>query len=177
MKYPAIIVCEGKTDESFLSSFLDADIVITGGSAISEETLRYLEEASKTRDIVLLLDPDSPGKKIRDTIANRIPSVKHAFIPKEKAIKHHKVGVAESDKETVLESLANLVPERSENHMPVISMTDLYELGLAGNNESSALRFEIGQKLHIGITNAKTFLKRINALGISKEKLEALING
>ena len=176
MKYNGIIVVEGKTDVSLLSSFLEADIVTTNGSAISEETLNFLEEASKTREIVLLLDPDSPGKKIRDAIAQRIPNAKHAFIPKEKAIKHHKVGVAESDKDTILDALANLVPEKSS--IPgSLTMNDLFELGITGSDTSASLRFKIGSKLHIGSTNAKTFIKRANALGIDRKSLEDLING
>ena len=176
MKFDAIIVCEGKSDESLISSFLDCDIVTTNGSAISEEVLSYLEEASKTRDIVLLLDPDSPGKKIRDTIAARVPNVKHAFIPKEKAIKNHKVGVAESDKETILESLKNLVPEKPSKP-GTLTMADLFDLGLTGQADSFERREKVGAALHIGTTNAKTFLKRANAIGITKERLEELAHG
>lgn len=176
MKFDAIIVCEGKSDESLISSFLDCDIVTTNGSAISEEVLSYLEEASKTRDIVLLLDPDSPGKKIRDTIASRVPNVKHAFIPKEKAIKNHKVGVAESDKETILESLKNLIPEKPSKP-GTLTMADLFDLGLTGQTDSFERREKAGAALHIGTTNAKTFLKRANAIGITKERLEELAHG
>ncbi len=175
-KIDALIVVEGKMDEALLSSFIDADIVTTNGSAISEETLSFIEEASKTRNVILLLDPDSPGKKIRDTIAKKVPSAKHAFVPKEKSIKKHKVGVAECDKETILEALSNLIPEKP-GPASNLKMSDLLELGLTGNESSFALRKEAGAKLHIGITNAKTFLKRANALGITKERLEELIDG
>ena len=37
-----IIVVEGKTDVSVLSSFLDAEYVITNGSAIDNDVLNYL---------------------------------------------------------------------------------------------------------------------------------------
>ncbi len=172
----ALIVVEGKMDEALLSSFIDADIVTTNGSAVSEETIRYIQEASKTRDVILLLDPDSPGKKIRDTIAQRVPSAKHAFVPKEKSIKKHKVGVAECDKETILEALSHLIPEKPAPTAS-LSMNDLMELGLMGGDKSFELRKKIGNQLNIGITNAKTFLKRANALGITRKKLEELING
>lgn len=172
----AIIVVEGKMDEALLSSFIDADIVTTNGSAVSEETIKYLEEASKTRDIVLLLDPDSPGKKIRDTISQRVPSAKHAFVPKEKSIKKHKVGVAECDKNTILEALSHLVPEKKAPNAS-LTMADLYKLGLVGSSDSTILRKRIGNELNIGITNGKTFLKRANALGITYSRLEELING
>ena len=87
-RYSAIIVVEGQTDKALIASFLDAEVVTVNGSAVSRETLEYLQEASETREIVVLTDPDSPGKRIRDVIASFVPGVKHAFIPKEKAIKH-----------------------------------------------------------------------------------------
>jgi hypothetical protein len=51
----------------------------------------------------------------------------------------------------------------------------MVDLGLNGWEVSSKLREGISSKLNIGKPNAKTFLKRINALNISKEKLVELI--
>ena len=60
-RYPAILVVEGITDQAFIQSFLDVDIVTTNGSDVPCETIRFLKEASKHRDIVVLTDPDAPG--------------------------------------------------------------------------------------------------------------------
>lgn len=174
--YPALIVVEGASDKAFLTSFLNAEIVITNGSEVSRETIEYIAEAIKEKDVVVLTDPDFPGKKIRDKLDSHIPGLKHAFIPKEKAIKKHKVGVAECDKETVLEALRFPLEPARENPSP-LTFSDLYDLGLVGQKDSSEKREALGKKLHIGFGNAKTFLKRANSLMISKEELEAAMHG
>lgn len=108
-KIDAVIVVEGKSDVDFLSSFLEADFVITNGSEIADETLRYLKQISQTRDIIVLTDPDFPGLQIRSRIEEQVPHVYHAYVRKEVSIRHHKVGVAESTKEEVLSALENVM--------------------------------------------------------------------
>lgn len=165
-----IIVVEGKSDVALLTNYIDAEFVITNGSAIPEETISYLKEMSKTRKIIVLTDPDFPGKKIRDTLDNKIPNLKHVFIEKERAIKHNKVGVAEADIDMILDALEH----EYENKAPLgtISMSDLYELGLIGKEDSLERRKLVSEKLHLGFSNAKTFLKRINASNISINELK-----
>ena len=172
----ALIVVEGATDKALLTSFLDADIVITNGSDVPRGTIGYLKEISLTRDIIVLTDPDSPGKRIRDVLDANIPNLKHAYIPKQKCIKRHKVGVAESSKEDVLEALSHLVPS-SPVQRGTLTYVDLYELGLVGNEDSDALRKKVAETLHLGECNGKTFLKRANALSLDKETLENAIHG
>lgn len=169
-RYSAIIVVEGQTDKALIASFLDAEVVTVNGSAVSRETLEYLKEASKTREIVVLTDPDSPGKRIRDVIASFVPSVKHAFIPKEKAIKRGKVGVAESDKDTILDALSNLIPSDPKN-AGTLHYSDLLSLSLVGPG-SKENREKITKKFHLGHCNGKTLLQRLNALNISIQELK-----
>ena len=169
--YSCIIVVEGTSDEAFLHSFLDADVVTTNGSEVSRETLDYLKEASKHRTIVVLTDPDSPGKRIRDLIAEHVPSVLHAFVRKEKSIKHHKVGVAESSRDEVLLALSHVIPADSPKRGG-LTQSDLMDLGLMGLPGSETKRAEVEMRLHLGHGNAKTFLKRANALNLSLEDIE-----
>ncbi|MCF0232140.1 MAG: ribonuclease M5, partial [Enterococcus sp.] len=98
-KYPNVIVVEGKMDKDLILSFLEADIITTNGSEVSHETIELIRKVSETRSVVVLTDPDAPGKRIRDILNNHIPGLANAFIPKDKAIKGHKLGVAESDKD------------------------------------------------------------------------------
>lgn len=172
---PIVLVVEGPTDKAFLSSFLDCEYVMTNGSAISRETIDYIKELAKTRQVVVLTDPDFPGEQIRDKIASAVPSVAHAFVRKEVSIKHHKVGVAESTKEEVLAALSNIVPGSFERG--TLTMADLYEVGLMGEADSSSKREKVANAWHLGHTNAKSFLKRVNALGKSKQDLEDALNG
>ena len=52
---------------------------------------------------------------------------------------------------------------------------DLYSLGLNGNNDSAILRDKISDILNIGRPNCKTFLKRLNLLGLTKKDIEELL--
>jgi ribonuclease M5 len=175
-KYSALIVVEGKTDKDLIESFLDADIVTTNGSEVSRETIDFVKEAAKKRPVVVLTDPDAPGKRIRDILSENVPGLLHAFVPKEKAIKHHKVGVAESNKETILEALANLVPSTPRPDSDLTS-ADLYELGLFGGENSVVRRHTLELALHLGHTNGKSLLQRCRALGLSKQDLEDAVHG
>ena len=75
-----IIVVEGKTDVAFLSEFIDAEFVITNGSEIPQKTIEYLQKSSENRDIFVLTDPDSPGKRIRDILDLKIKNLKLKII-------------------------------------------------------------------------------------------------
>ena len=167
-KIDGIIVVEGKTDVEFLSSYIDAEYVITNGSALNEDTISYLKNAK--RDIYVLTDPDFPGKKIRDELSRNILNLKHVFVTKEKSIKHGKVGVAEGDIEEILNAFENAYVERP-NPCGNLTMDELYELGLIGKNDSAEKRRKICLELNLGFCNAKTFLKRLNNNKITKEEL------
>lgn len=172
-KINGVIVVEGKSDVAFLDEFIDAEFVITNGSEISTKTIDYLKKVAQNRDIFVLTDPDSPGKRIRDILDENISGLHHCFVNKEVSIKHGKVGVAESTKEEVLKSLEHsfLTKEIPTGNL---TMSDLYSLGLAGSEEANRKRNEVLMKLHLGYCNAKTFLKRVNNNGITIEELKGL---
>lgn len=174
MKIKELIVVEGKTDLIFLKSFLDADIVITNGSEISKETLDYIKEANNRQGVIILTDPDYPGLRIRNLITEYIGDCKHAYIEKSKAIKGKKVGIAETKKEDILEALKNVVTYKKDNKKTVYE-SDLYEMGLLGRNDSKKLREKVCNHYHLGWCNAKTFLKRINMFGLTKEQIKEVI--
>ena len=166
-----IIVVEGITDVSFLSQFIDAEFVTTNGSEIPVSTIEYLKKARGKRDIFVLTDPDSPGKKIRDTLDKYIPNLKHCFISKENSIKKNKVGVAESTQEEVLKALDNYI-QTSKEDVGCVTYSDLIKLGLVGDENSSLNREKVINNFHLGHCNAKTFLKRINYLHLSIEEIK-----
>ena len=166
-----IIVVEGKTDVAFLSEFIEAEFVTTNGSEIPVKTIEYLKKSSQNRDIFVLTDPDSPGKRIRDILDANINNLHHCFVAKENSIKHHKVGVAESTQQEVLNALKNFITTTTSPKGNV-EMSDLVNLGLVGLNNSDEKRIKICEKYHLGYCNAKTFLKRINNCGITFEELK-----
>lgn len=168
-KIKEVIIVEGESDRSFLQSFLDADIVITNGSEISEETLAFIEALAKTREILVMTDPDSPGKRIRQIIQERIKNCKHCHIEKEKAIKGKKVGIAETKKEDILKALENIVSYKNNNQTFFIE--DMLELGFIGKEDSSIRRDKICKLIHIDKSNGKSLLKKFNMLGLNKNDI------
>ena len=168
-----VIVVEGKSDVLFLESFLDPiEFIITNGSEISKNTLNTIKEYSKKYKIIVLTDPDFPGKKIRDTINDNVENCYNAFVNKEVSIKKNKVGVAESTKEEVLKSLQNLHIFSKSLQNSTISLSNLTEWGYLDVNQKE-FRDYISKKYNFDIVNTKRFIKRINSLNIPiKEELE-----
>ena len=173
-KIKEVIVVEGKSDKQLLESFLDADILMTNGSAIDGFDKEYLIELAKTRGVIIFTDPDYPGLKIRNELSSYLDVCKHAFIDKKKAIKNNKVGVAETNKEDILEALENVVTFDKFNKGTLIA-NDLYELHIAGNN-SKENKEKIINHYHLGKCNSKTLLKRLNMLGLNRKDLEKILN-
>lgn len=169
-----IIVVEGVTDVAFLSQFIDAEFVTTNGSEIPQQTIEYLKNSREKRDVFVLTDPDSPGKRIRDTLDQFIPNLKHCFISKDCSIKKNKVGVAESTKEEVLKALESYV-QTDKNVVGSITHSDLNKLGLEGTEGSFVRREKVINKFHLGHCNAKTFLKRINYSHLTIEDLRSCL--
>ena len=176
MKINELIVVEGKTDIDFLSSFIDADFYQVHGSAVSDEDIAFLSKAQKNRGIIILTDPDFPGLQIRHKIKNAIPDAKEAFVRKEFSIKHNKVGVAESTKEEIEKALKNVISvSKNETKKIIFNNSDLLELGLIGAENSKKLRNEVCNTLHIGFSNAKNLLLKLNSINISKKELEEIV--
>lgn len=169
----ALIVVEGKTDINFLSSFIEADFYEVNGSSVKKEDFDFINKYLSRGKVILLTDPDYPGIQIRNKIKENCPNVYEAFVRKEFSIKNNKVGVAESTKEEVLNALKNAVNfyELKNNSKNNLKMSDLYDLGLCGREDSFYKRKYLSEKLHLGFTNSKTFLKRVNMLNIKKEEI------
>lgn len=170
-----VIVVEGKSDVQVLCNIINADFIITNGSAISIETLELIKQINQTRGIIVFTDPDYPGEKIRKTITDYIGTCKHAFVKPKDAKKKNKLGVAEASKEAILEALENIVTLNIESQNNQINNTDLYDLGLIGQPKSLEKRIHLEEKLAIGHGSAKTFLKRINMINISIENIRNLL--
>ena len=94
MNKKPVLVVEGTSDVNKLNNIIDADFVVCNGSAISNDTIRYIKELVRTRIVVVLTDPDYPGMKIRNKIAQEVPEVYHAYVDRKKASNGKKLGVA-----------------------------------------------------------------------------------
>lgn len=172
-----IIVVEGTHDEARIKLvYPNASCVVTNGLEISNDTLKLIKKLSENHNIIVFTDPDSPGEKIRNEIEKMVPNCKHAFIRKKDSISKNnkKVGVEHASLDIIKESLENIY-EPNKININQITNIDLYELGLNGFENSAIYRDKISDILNIGRPNVKTFLKRINLIGITKKELEELL--
>ncbi len=173
--YNQVVVCEGLHDVIKIQSvYKDLKCVITNGSEISDDTIKLLIEYAKQYEIILFLDPDYPGERIRSKILSYLPNCKNAYIKKAKAISqnHKKVGVEHATKEDIREVLDPILSRKNIVSKNNININDLYELNIVGNSE---LRAFIASNYNIGNPNNKTLLKRLNSLGISKDELIKMV--
>ena len=168
-KIKEVIVVEGVNDTKRLVSFFDVETIETHGLGLSKETIEFIKEINERRGVILFLDPDNPGEKIRRRLNAEIPGLKNAFVFKEDARTSKKVGVEHASKEALEEALNNLVTYGESKE--TITMNDLLDLGLMGESDSASKRLEICKKYHLGKCNSKTLLKRLNMLGLNKEDL------
>jgi ribonuclease M5 len=169
-----IIVVEGKADISAVKRAVDAQVISTNGLGINDKIINVIKKASKNKGIIILTDPDYPGKKIRNILASQIENCKHAFIPRDKANKDGDIGVENASKEAIIEALKNARAEVAENRQE-FSYQDMVRYSLVGNDNAAKRRSAIGDELGIGYCSAKQFLKRLNSFGISREELEDAI--
>ena len=171
----SVIVVEGIHDDAKIKSvYPNANVVITNGREISDDTLNMIKQLSLTNEIIIFTDPDSPGEAIRRRITEIVPNAKQAFLRKKDAISKNKkkVGIEHADADCIKESLENLYTFNFQEEK--IKMIDLYNLGLNGFSNSKVLRDKISLHLNIGQPNAKTFLNRLNLIQISLEELKEL---
>jgi len=169
-----VIIVEGKNDTKKLKSFFDVETIETHGLGLKKETIELIKEINKKRGIILFLDPDTPGEKIRKRLNDEIPNLKNAFVLKEDARTKKKVGVEHASKEILEEALSNLITYT--NNKDSISKEDFINLGLNGTDESSYKRDILSKEFHLGKCNAKTMFKRLNMLNIKKEDIEKVLN-
>lgn len=173
MKISEVIVVEGKNDVARVSRAVDAYVVSVSGQGINKETIAFLKELNKKRGLIVLMDPDTPGEKIRAIITEQIPDVKHAFIKKELALKDDDVGIENASVKAIQASLAGLISPTDK--VGAITLDDLIRHKLVFSKKSSTLRKTLTDYLNIGKCNGKTLLKRLNMLNMEKDKFEKIM--
>lgn len=175
MRIKEIIVVEGKHDTTKVQQAVEADTIETNGSAVNKSTLAMIAHAQKKRGIIIFTDPDYPGERIRHVIKERVPGCKHAFLPKQQAESNQagrSVGIEHASKEAIQVSLKQVYEVSGD--LPIedqIQKQDLMPYGLIAGQGSKARRKKLGEYLHIGHTNGKQLVKRLNMFQINKAEL------
>lgn len=166
-----VIVVEGRDDETAVKKAVQGEIIITHGFGISQKTFKRIEEAQKRCGVIIFTDPDFAGEQIRKRISKRISGCKHAFLPREEAIKDDDIGIENATPESIVAALSKvhtvIDAERKE-----FTLTDLVRNDLNGTPSAQKRRDAIGKLLGIGYGNGKQFVNRLNHYGISRDEYE-----
>lgn len=171
----ALLVVEGTSDVQKLMPFVDAEFVVTNGSALSKETISFIQEAKRRgRDVIVMTDPDFPGEQIRRKLDQSVAGLTHIFLDKQFAIAKNKVGVAQAKIDYLLQSITHKMSAKPPQKQ-TITMNDLQALGLIGDDKSSILRKKVLEHFHLGHANVKTMLKRLNFLGIHPDEVKSIV--
>lgn len=170
-----IIVVEGRADTSAIKAAVNAEIIETHGLGITDQTIELIKSAHDRRGIIVFTDPDYPGEKIRAIISNQVKNCKHAFLPKDKAIKDGDIGIENAKPQDIIEALkkarVETTTERNE-----FKQEDLFKYGLLATADANVKRDLIGRTLGIGHCNSKQFLKRLNNYEITRQEFEKAIS-
>lgn len=172
MQIKEVIVVEGRDDTAKVKQAVNADTIETNGSAINKDTLTQIQHAKEKRGVIIFTDPDYPGERIRHIIDEAVPGCKHAFLTEKQAepqkAKYHSLGIEHATIPTIKQALAQ-VYELTQAAASDITRDDLITYGLIGGKHAAARRRKMGEQLHIGHTNGKQLLKRLQMFQITKE--------
>ena len=172
MKYylNKIVVVEGKEDASYLSSFIDAEFVTTNGYDLPKPEIDYLNAASKYKDILVLVDPDSAGREIENRLKEKLEKATYLNVEITQCRRGKKDGVAECDQEEIIRVLKPHFETKNTEKTGV-----LQEKSLKIDLSDSQLRDYLSKKFSLGKCNNKTMLKRLETLQISEQELKDAI--
>ena len=169
-----VLVVEGKMDVVAIDKAVEADCIITEGFNLKPQALKNIEQAYKKRGIIILTDPDSAGERIRTYLSRRFPEAKHAFVPVEDATDNDDIGIEQAKPDAIRKALEKV---RTLDWEPTdeFSGADLIVNTLSGAADASQRRARLGAILGLGFANAKTFLKRLNHYGVTREEFAAAV--
>lgn len=169
-----VIVVEGRDDITAVKRALDCELIATGGFGFPKGVMERIKTAQKKKGVIIFTDPDFAGEKIRKTISAQIPECKHAFLPREEAIKDGDIGIENASPESILAAL-EMVRTETKDERNEFSQRDLVKYELLGGEKSSEKRDLVGRQLGIGYGNSKQFLNRLNHYGVTREEFESAV--
>lgn len=165
-----IVVVEGKKDTAKLKKIFNVNTIETKGLSLSRKTIYDIKTFSKESGLILFLDPDGPGEKIRKQLIELFPKSKNCFIDKGDIPKSSKkIGVAEATDEAIIKAFSNVVTFELNNK----SITWLEYINL--DLDSFDKRKKICSMLNISYCNNKQLFKRLNMLNYTYKEVVDLI--
>ena len=167
-----VLIVEGKDDVSYLSSFVNALFFTTNGYDLSAEKVELLKKAAKVNKLIIFTDPDEAGEKIRNRLKSQIPGAFDAKCQKIIRKSKKKSGVAEMEKEAVLDALKDFVTATPTTPVKY-NLSTLISLSIDPTNARSKLV----SKYRLIDGNNKYLENQLNILKISKQEIEELLSG
>jgi ribonuclease M5 len=170
---PKIFVVEGRNDESRLKQIYPTiEVITTNGSAIDPDKVEVLQKLDETHDIILFLDPDHAGERIRRILGKSLTHVFHAFIDQNLAHSKNgkKIGVEHASTQTIQEALKDMKIVFTDSKSDV-THSFLHDIGLTGGKNSKILRAKLSVNLKIGHVNGKTLYHRLKIFNISQKDI------
>lgn len=191
LKLKEAVIVEGKYDKERLKGLIDAPIITTSGFRVfkDKEKQRLIRKLAKERGIVVMTDSDKAGGVIRNFLKGIVSeeSVKHCYIPcvegkekrKEKPSKENLLGVEglspEILKEALLSCGVTVAGEEERPEREPITKTDMFEMGLAGRDNSAYLRKALLESLSLPTyLSSNATLELINTLYTKEEILDKI---
>ena len=165
-----IIIVEGKSDEAFLSSYIDAVYVKTNGYSINKKDLDFINKYCGKKAPLILTDSDAAGVQIRDKINKTIKNGINVVVDIAKCNKNNKHGVAECDINEIINILKEYFVEKELNN--TIQTSDLIKLGVIDKDSRNYLC----TAMSLGVCNNKTIIKRLNYIKTDVETIKKLMN-
>jgi ribonuclease M5 len=173
VKIKEVVVVEGYHDKQAIDEAVEADCLLSNGSAVSETFFKQVERAARERGVIVFTDPDGPGERIRRLVARRVPGCKHAFLPRHLAVANGDLGIENAKPDAIRRAL-EAVRTEWEGQEPEFSWQEMIEYGLTAHPMAAERRRILGEQLGIGYGNAKAFWKKLNMLGVSREEFETM---
>lgn len=174
---PRVVVVEGRNDASRLKQiYPDIKIITTNGSAIKEDSVQLLKELDDTYDIILFLDPDHAGERIRRLLSKQLKHIYHAFIDRDVAYSKNmkKIGIEHASEDDIKNALGDIQAVHQESTSD-ITYSFLHDMKLTGNKDSKKLRDIVSKKLRLGHVNGKTLYQRLKMFEISQNRVIEVI--
>ena len=165
------VVVEGKTDTQKLQKLFHVKTIETNGSDLKKTTINRIIQAAKNNGIILFLDPDYQGKKIRNRLRAVLSTYKECFInPFDIKNGQRKNGIAEADDEAIIHAFANYLKTYDCTNA---SLTWQEYLGLQLNNKNK--RLFLCDQLKIEYFNHKQLFKQLNLLNYNWLTLKKIL--
>ena len=172
-----LYVCEGKTDSDKLKKLGCLFVVEVGGKFIPYEIINFLKEVHKVREIVLVLDPDSPGKEIKARLRSELGNCLICYVKQKDAKnKNNKIGIAQAKMEVLKNALAPFIKHDLFIDENLSLDDDAYdELGLSGP-DSNSKREKLINHFNIPFTTNKKIEDALLMLSIPREQIEEVLD-